>query len=678
MSFLPKIIAFLIVAILLVIIAGFIISRFFIKKEIRDNESLSTLLPESLSRPARVHLIRSHAYTPGEKMTQLWREFDLMGFMILADYSESHNVVANIRLAGHPALKIGLILVEEEDGGAYGVVMATTNSHRIEARGNGLKTDLSFGMVRWIMRKDYSPKACFDDVKAAVAGEALMKPDTRLLRMIWESIYAQNADAEIASGMVTRNKLIQHITSLSMKADKNFIDELMETGSSMWRVRMREAALDHWRLDNNIGDDDWQSAVAHAHVVDNFLEPADLRTMFPDFEDIDKVIKKIGVADLSGVQLYEAIQKQLPESKRHKQIGEVHHPIYAQIYMPERVTEHIPHETAGVEPIATSLPTLPYIKKTVDDEQTKQIGEDILGLTKNALSQSGGRIVWKNIWIWLLPLGLLIFSFTSDLNNWLGLFIYAYALVTFFFFIFSLIPSFLYRQVLFAHLYCQPKMGLLLLNALRHCDLLRSVNKGFLVAEKSKFYAMQGNIGDAVELWGDYKENIDETIYYSELAQIYDEGGAFDDQIATLRKLYELFPHNDSGAIDLGISLLHYKKDAVSAEKILSSISEATLFEEKLAAYYFAQGLIRFLYKDYSGALSYYQRALEEAREMIKKEPPVLILIAQISGYAAISLLALGARDHAMKIMKLLSGSLRRHVSTRIIVKRFSLALQKK
>ncbi|GEM_PF-5150538 len=674
MSFLPKLIAFLIIAILLVIIVGFVISRFFVKKEIKRSQSLSTLLPESLSRPARLHLERSRAFNASEKMMALWREFDQLGFMMLADYSERNNVIANIRLAGHPALKIGGILVEEKDGSVYGVVIAVTSSNHVEARGNGREVDLSIGTTHWVMHPGYSAKACFDGVRKAVTGETLMNPDTRLLRMIWESIFAQNADAEIVSGMLTRDKIIRHLDSLSIKPDKELVDQLMETSSTLWRTRMNEAALDHWRLDNNIDDDNWQTIKQHAHVVDNFLEVANLKNMFSDFDGVNSLIQQIGKTELSGVQLYEKVQRLLPENQRYKLAGEVHRPIYALIYVPEHVTYE-----EDTDAIPATIPLSQPAEHHISDKaQKEEIGNDILEMTKNALSQTGGRIVWKNIWVWLLPLGLLLLSFTADLSSWLNVLIYGFALLAFVFLIFSVIPAFLYRQVLFAHAYRQPKTGLILLNMLRHLDLLRSIDRDFLAAERSKFYAMQDDIDSAVELWNDYRENVNDDTYYIQLAQIYDAAGLFDEQIESLRKLHEIDSDNDGVAIDLVVALLHYRKDAVSAEKILKDIDETSLSEVARIDYYFAQGLVRALYKDFFNALVHYQRALNEANAIIKENPLIITLIIQISGYAAISLLFSGARDSASKIMKLLVGSLRQHPSTRIIVKRFSSAWQKR
>ncbi|MDR1529529.1 MAG: hypothetical protein LBS40_03890 [Burkholderiales bacterium] len=673
MSFLVKIIAAAIIAILLIVAAVLFTSKVWMRRQTSKYEAIANLVPPALYHPARIALERSHAIKLSESTKSLWRVYEKMGFMVLADYSEKNNAFANVRLAGHPTLKIGLILIEDNDGQSYSVVLAITTDNQVEARGNGPATDLYSGTIHWVMNKNYLPDQCFEEVRLAVEGKTLLNPDTRLLRAIWASIYASNADAEIASGLCTKEKTMQHVASLISKPDEQIIDEVLEASTTAWRRRMEEAVLDNWRHENRIDDAYWEIVKNRIHVVDNFLEPDMIKNMLSENENADILVDRLDKSGFSGIRLYEEAQRQLPNERRYQSIGEVQHPIYALIYAPvdepgDRIGEHT--DTESDHDI--------YQERTqsvgvFDTQHVEDIVVTISQLTAQSFAETSGKLLWKSAWIWLLPLSLLIYSFIgSGPTGWINWLIYIYALVAFIFLLFSVIPLFLFHQIMFARLYRQPRKGLLLLNILAKIKPLKIITPIQLLAEKCKFWASMDKTNEALNLWEQQKGTLNDETFYAELAQIHDEAGQFDEQLTALRQLHKVSAESNVSTIDLALALLHYKKTSNEAQMLIDRFQPLQLSGLTLAEYWLCHGLIATLHNRYTDSFEFYEKTIEETRPFVAQNPLALILIAQANGYAALSLLALGKREPAIKLMQSIRPILRLHPSTRIIVKRFA------
>ncbi len=117
-------------------------------------------------------------------------------------------------------------------------------------------------------------------------------------------------------------------------------DEQMQFAIDMQRntrlAALQEAIVDRYLQSGQIGAREWERVRDRLAIVHDLLDrtdAAELARSNCDYSAIEPMVERVLAQDLSPLDTFEKITAALPESQRLRLLGEVDHPLYAQLYV---------------------------------------------------------------------------------------------------------------------------------------------------------------------------------------------------------------------------------------------------------------------------------------------------------------------------------------------------------
>ena len=312
-------------------VLGVYVLRHWFSDRLRKTHHLYALTDPTLIRPARLHLHRIDPILSASELLTLWAVYEALGFEVWSDLGDRGNAFLHARLAYHPQHRLALILVEDIDGQLQGTVLAINQDNRVEARGHGYDALLQSEAIAWLADLERSPEACIRELLEATFSVPLRTLSESGTARAWRRVYALLADVAIAQGSPSRETLRAFAEAEDIPLDPRVIEASYLHCHNLWRHRMTEAVLDHWRRTLSIDAKAWKAMEGRLHVVDESIEPQDLQEMFGSAAQ--RYLERLhGEEHLSGIALYDAMRLRLGNDLQL--LGTVLRPVEARIYGP--------------------------------------------------------------------------------------------------------------------------------------------------------------------------------------------------------------------------------------------------------------------------------------------------------------------------------------------------------
>ena len=311
--------------------------RHWFSGRLRKTYRLYALTDPTLTRPARLHLHRIESILSTSSLFAIWTDYEALGFQVWSDLGDRGNAFLHARLAYHPMHRLALILVEDLDGLLQGSVLAVGEDNRVEARGHGYESALNSEAICWLADFQRSPEQCIREVLEATFSMPLRTLTESSAARVWRRVYGLLADVAIAQGPPTRESIQSFANLQTATVSSSIIEATYLHSHNLWRHRMVEAALDHWRRTVQIEFKAWKNLESRLHVVDANIEPQDILELFSGGKARRYLNRLHSEERLSGIALYDAMRMRLAPDLQL--LGAVQRPVEARIYGPPSAIE---------------------------------------------------------------------------------------------------------------------------------------------------------------------------------------------------------------------------------------------------------------------------------------------------------------------------------------------------
>lgn len=187
------------------------------------------------------------------------------------------------------------------------------------------------------------PRTALDMLRAQpVAGNPLPL-DAGNFEPIFIELYARSID-HILSKQMPDADAMRAVGARVSEATGTPVPELddaqMQLAVDMQRgtrlAALQEAIVDRYLQSGQIGAREWERVRDRLAIVHDLLsreDAADLARSNCDYSAIEPMIQRVLAQELSPLDTFEKITAALPESQRLRLLGEVDHPLYAQLYV---------------------------------------------------------------------------------------------------------------------------------------------------------------------------------------------------------------------------------------------------------------------------------------------------------------------------------------------------------
>lgn len=701
-------------SVLLLVILGLLAwwwAKRWIKKKLGGYLAAAELIDPRYARPARIELVVAHIAEPSDPMQQAWARFHALGFELLADLEDGGGAFVVMRSARHTQLPMALVLTEQygenETTTVQFSLLALSTDKQLIAIGDGPEPAAKTASMQWLVEPELQPEQAIERLQQLTASMELRPFDLRLLQAVHERAYAARMDADIVRAP-QRADIEQRARVLNRNAAPAAIDQALDLSHAQWLEQIDAAVSDHYRRGSGLDAVAWERVRAHLHIVHDRLRPEDIKARFGGDEAASTLVDQFAAQEFSGIRLYRQVVERLPLAQQGRQLGEVSRPLPALVF-----TTAGPMTDADA-PAAHARAATPHLYSATDgDGQTREgavlahnssdamrqlgamgledgriLSENIPGaeldaavldpaaakVAARAMRESIGlsllRALWSNVLIWLPPAALCFFSLRAGppygWGDYLG---FAYALAALAVLVFLIGPMLLFNQMMRARALGRWSTAQLCLGLLR---LLHppGIRKAQLVAEQCKILAARGETEAGLRLWQQHEANESPEFYLTTLAAIHDAAGDHAQMIATQRRQLALDAGNHLVAIDLAMSLARYQRDADGAEELIAQAPLAGLSELAMIGYRYVRGVVASERAQHAQALRHYGEALTQAKQF-QGNPLMMGLIAEVNGFVALSLRALGEHGRADALWKTVLPLLEMHRSAEYLIQRY-------
>ena len=547
--------------------------------------------------------------------------------------------------------------------------------------------------LRWEIDEHLAPGAALERMRETTAGAALQEVTLRLFRAAWEQAYAARMDVTLAH-RPQRSRVESRVSDGEAVPSEAQIDRAHEMLVDHWREQLEVAVLDRYRRQSRIDAVEWERIEADVQVVHGHLTPDEISDLLAADEIGERIVSQCVEQGYEGVQLYEQVVARLPEAQRRERLGEVTRPIRAIIFGPSEATGGVVsrpylyqaenaagHEQHGSvlarsaadakqqlrnmglqNPALLSEPTPGEpqgLDQVLDPEQARIAAQ----ATRQGILRGLYNALVGNLWIWGPPAALLAWTVWEGFPlGWGDYVIIAYAALAAAAMLLLVLPMVLYDQLLRARAMGRWGAAGVWLWLLEHIPLVAAIPKSHLVNERAKILASRGHEAEALALWERWGQGIPEAEYQQGLLQIHDSAGNHEAAIAAQRALLAVSDGNETAAIDLAMSLARQGTEVDEAETLLGDIQPGDLSEVAMAGYQYARGLVAARRGQHEQALNHYRHAAEQAGQF-RSNALMLTLIAEINGYAAVSMRRIGQIGQASALWSEVLPVLRVHRS---------------
>lgn len=703
-------------SVLLLLVLGLFLwwwaKRWFGRK-IGSYMAAAELIDPRYARPARIQLVAAHTAEASTPMQQAWARFHGLGFELLADLGDNDGAFSLVRAARHTQWSFALVLTEEhgEDDktSVQFTVFALTTDNQLMALSNGPEPAAQTASMQWLVESALAAEQAIERMQQLTASQQLRTVDLRLLQAVYERAYAARMDAQLARAP-QRAEVEQRALGLKRNTDAATLDQALSLSHTQWLEQIDTAVIDHYRRRSGLDAMGWERVRAHLRIVHDRLRPEDIKSRFDNDETASVLVDQFSAQDYSGIRLYHQVAERLPAALQGRQLGEVSRPFPAIVF----TTADVNSAECAEESVAARASAAPHLYSATDAEgntrhgavlarnsadamrQLKSMGLDdgkilsdslpgaeldaalldpaAAAVAAKALCEpillSVARALISNALVWLPPALLCFFSLRAgppySWGDYLG---FAYALLAFGLLVFLIGPMVLFNQVLRARVlgrWSTARTCLVLLRAIRP----PAIRKALLTAEECKILAARGEVNAALQRWQQEEANEPAEFYLTTLAAVHDAAGDYTQMIAAQRHLLERAPGNSLVAVDLAMSLARYLRDTDAAEDFLAQVPLAGLSELAMVGYRYARGLIAAERGQHGQAIKHFGEALLQARQF-RGNPLMIGLLAEVNGFVALSLRALGDQRRADALWKTVLPLLMAHRSSESLIQRY-------
>lgn len=196
---------------------------------------------------------------------------------------------------------------------------------------------------RCIADPEMQPRTALDMLRAQpVAGKPLPL-DAGNFEPVFIELYARSIDHILskrmpdADAMRTVGARVSEATGVpAPELDDAQMQFAVDMQRSTRLAALQEAIVDRYLQSGQIGAREWERVRDRLAIVHDLLsreDAAGLARSNCDYSAIEPMVERVLAQDLSPLDTFEKITAALPESQRLRLLGEVDHPLYAQLYV---------------------------------------------------------------------------------------------------------------------------------------------------------------------------------------------------------------------------------------------------------------------------------------------------------------------------------------------------------
>ncbi len=187
------------------------------------------------------------------------------------------------------------------------------------------------------------PQTALETLRAQPVAGNLLPLDAGNFESVFIELYARSID-HILSKQMPDAEAMRSVGARVSEATGAPVPELdeqqMQLAVDMQRstrlAALQEAIVDRYLQSGQIGAREWERVRDRLAIVHDLLsreDAAELARSNCDIAAIDAMVARVLALELSPLDTFEKITAALPESQRLRLLGEVDHPLYAQLYV---------------------------------------------------------------------------------------------------------------------------------------------------------------------------------------------------------------------------------------------------------------------------------------------------------------------------------------------------------
>ena len=187
------------------------------------------------------------------------------------------------------------------------------------------------------------PQAALDALREQPLTGNVMTIDAGNFAPVFIELYARSIDHALSKQMPDADTM-RRVGARVSEATGAPVPEL-DDRQTQWAVEMersnrlaalQQAIIDRFLQSGQVEAREWERVrdrVVVVHDLLNRIEAADLARMSADWEAAEPMAASVLAASLSPLDTFERLAGELPEAQRLMLLGEVDHPLYAQLYV---------------------------------------------------------------------------------------------------------------------------------------------------------------------------------------------------------------------------------------------------------------------------------------------------------------------------------------------------------
>ncbi len=188
-----------------------------------------------------------------------------------------------------------------------------------------------------------SPQTALETLRAQPLAGNLLPLDAGNFEPVFVELYARSIDHILSKQMPDADMMrivgarVSEATGMPVP---ELDDQQMQFAVEMQRntrlAALQEAIIDRYLQSGQVGAREWERVRDRLAIVHDLLsreDAAGLARSNCDYEAIEPMIARVLALELSPLDTFEKITAALPETQRLRLLGEVDHPLYAQLYV---------------------------------------------------------------------------------------------------------------------------------------------------------------------------------------------------------------------------------------------------------------------------------------------------------------------------------------------------------
>ena len=187
------------------------------------------------------------------------------------------------------------------------------------------------------------PQAALQTLRAQPSTGNLLPLNAENFEPVFIELYARSIDHILSKQMPDADMMRtvgERVSEATGMPVPELDDQQMQLAVDMQRstrlAALQEAIVDRYLQSGQIGAREWERVRDRLSIVHDLLsreDAADLARSNCPYEAIEPMVARVLAQELSPLDTFEKITAALPETQRLRLLGEVDHPLYAQLYV---------------------------------------------------------------------------------------------------------------------------------------------------------------------------------------------------------------------------------------------------------------------------------------------------------------------------------------------------------